>query len=392
MLRRHTLGFALVMTAATAFAACTTGGTNSTVSVGPNFPTQTLYASNSTQNAVGIYPPGTASGSGPAFQLGSTSIAGPQYLAFDNLSDLFITNFNVSANTGSIVEIKALATGNVTALNSVSTGAVRPRGIAFYAQPVAASTASPVPAFAVAEVNPGASAGFTNEIVFYNVLIGAFQTIAGPNTQMNVPSGITFDSSRNIYVTNLQGASVEVFALPSPSPTPSPTATPSTTPSPSPTPTALPSGATATPSPTPSPTATPINVAPLRTIAGAATGLGQPSGIALDASGNIYVSDAAALASVLPAGSCTRASCPAVLIFPAGASGATAPKAIAGPLTMLNAPSDVKLDNAGLVYVADTKSSGAGIVYVFAKGATGNVAPTATYTSPGAVIGIGITP
>ena len=389
MLRRLTLGLGLVMTAATAFAACSTTS-NSNLSIGPNFPSQSLYASNSTQNAVSIYPPGTKSGSGPADQVSSGSISGPQYLAFDNFSNLFVTNFNVTTNTGSIVELKALATGPVTALNAVSVGTIHPRGIAFYLQPSAVSSASPAPAFAVAAVNSGAAAGFTNQLVFYNALLGSFQTIAGPNTAMNVPSGIAFDGNNNLYVTNLQGASIEVFALPTASPTPSATATPTSSPSPTPSP--LPSGATATPSPTPVPTATPINIAPIRTIAGAATGLGQPSGIAFDSSGNIYVSDAAASASVLPAGSCSRATCPAVLIFPAGANGAAVPKAIAGPLTKFNAPSDVKVDKSNNVYVADTTASGAGVIYVFAPGASGNIAATSTFTSPGAVIGIGITP
>ncbi|MDP9025504.1 MAG: hypothetical protein M3N13_09035 [Candidatus Eremiobacteraeota bacterium] len=389
MLRRLTLGFGLVISAVTAFAACSSTS-NSAVSIGPSFPPQSVYASNSTQNAVSIFPVGTKSGSGPAYQIGSQSFAGPQYLAFDSFSDLFVTNYNVAAGTGSIVEIKALATGNVTALNSVSVGTVRPRGIAFYMQPIAVASASPVPAFVVASVNSAAVAGFTNELVFYNTLIGAFQTIAGPNTQMNVPSGVAFDASQNLYVTNLQGSSVEVFALPTASPTPStsPSPTPTTTPTPSP----LPSGATPTPSPTPVPTPTPINIAPLRTISGAASGLGQPSGIAIDGSGNIYVSDSAAAAGVLPAGSCAKATCPAVLIFPAGANGAVAPKAIAGPLSLLNAPSDVKLDKAGNIYVADTTASGTGVVYVFAPGTSGNVAPATIYKSPGAAIGIGITP
>ncbi|MDQ2865032.1 MAG: hypothetical protein M3R51_02280 [Candidatus Eremiobacteraeota bacterium] len=376
-----------MISAAVAFVACSSNP-SSGISIGPNFPSQSLYASNSAQNAVSIYPPGTKSGAGPAYQIGSSSIAGPQYLAFDSLSDLFITNFSITANTGSIVEIKALATGNVTALNAVNIGTVHPRGIAFYSQPVAIPSSTPVPAFVVASVNPSAAAGFTSQLVFYNASIGAFQAIAGPNTQMNVPSGVAFDANANLYVTNLQGASVEVFALPTASPVPSPTATPTTTPSPSP----LPSGATASPSPTPVPTASPINIAPLRVIAGPATGLGQPSGIALDGSGNIYVSDAAALAAVLPAGSCAASACPAVLIFPAGANGAVAPRAIAGPLTTLNAPSDVKLDKSGNVYVGDTTASGTGVIRVFAPNASGNIAPSATYTSPGAVIGIGITP
>ncbi len=387
MLRRLTLGFALVIAAATAIVACSTNSTNSTLSVGPNFPSQTLYASNSTQDAVSIYPPGTATGAGPAYQIGGsqTTFTGPQYLTFDNLSNLYVTNYNVSSNAGSIVEIKTLATGNVLPLNAVRLGTDRARGIAFYLQPSTVASASPAPAFAVAVVNSSASAGFTSQIIFFNDLLGAFQTIAGPNTKLNIPSGVAFDKSNNLYVTNIQSASVDVYALPTPAPTPSPT--PSTSPSPSPSPSPTASGATASPSPTPSPTATPINITPIRTISGAASGLGQPSGIALDSNGNIYVSDPAAVGAAICGG--TKSVCPAVLVF---ASGSSTPKAIAGSNTLLNAPTDVKVDKTGNIYVGDTTTAGAGVVYMFAPGATGNVGPKSTYTSPGAVIGIGIAP
>ena len=391
MLRRLTLGFALLIATAVAVAACSSSNANSTISVGPNFPSQSLYATNATQNAIGIYPPNTKTGSGPAYQIGgsSTGIAGPQYVAFDDQSNLFLTNYNVSAASASIIEIKALATGNVLPFNSVTLSSnVRPRGIAFYMQPAVVASASPAPSFVVAAVNAGASSGFTSQLEFFTDALGQFQVLGGPNTGLNVPSGVALDSANNIYVTNLQGASVEVFALPTPTPTPVPTPTtsPTTTPSPSPTP----SGATASPSPTPVPTASPINVAPLRTIVGAGTGLGQPTGIALDGNSNIYVTDVAA---TLGATACSgKAACPAVLIFPAGANGATAPKAIAGPATLLNAPTDVKIDKGGNIYVGDTTAAGAGVVYVFAPGASGNVAPTTTFTSPGAVIGIGLAP
>ncbi|HEV7180685.1 MAG TPA: hypothetical protein VGN11_12495 [Candidatus Baltobacteraceae bacterium] len=388
MLRRLTQGFALAITAATAVAACSSGNSTSTISVGPNFPSQTLYASNSTQNAVSIYPGSTTSGAGPAYQIGgsSTKLAGPQYLAFDNFSNLFVTNYDVSSNSAEIVEIKTLATGNVLPLNGVSLGTVRPRGIVYYAQPNPQSSASPSPAFVVAAVDPSAATGFTSKLLFYSDSLLLFQALGGPNTKMDVPSGVAMDANNNIYVTNLQTKSVEVFALPTSSPTPTPSASPTASPSPSPTP----SGATASPSPTPIPTASPINVAPIKLITGAATGLGQPTGITVAANGTIYVSDSAASLGATACG--TSATCPAILIFPAGANGAIAPGSIAGSKTKLNAPTDVKLDKSGNIYVGDTTSTGAGVVYVFAPGASGNVAPAKTFTSPGAVIGIGLTP
>jgi hypothetical protein len=70
-------------------------------------------------------------------------------------------------------------------------------------------------------------------------------------------------------------------------------------------------------------------------------------------------------------------------------------RTIQGCNTKLNAPTDVKVDSAGLTYVADSTTTGAGIIYIYAAGAGGpgnhNVTPT-NYSSPGTVTGLGIVP
>lgn len=383
MLRRLTLGFAAV-TAAVAIVACSSNDTKP-ISVGPNFPSTSLYASNASQNGISIYPPGAASGSGPVNQIGgaSTGLNGPQYLTFDSSSNLWTTNY--ANGTGSIVEIKALATGNVLPLvNSAAIGVTitRPRGIAFGSQPLGTGTLA---FLAVGNVNPAAG-GFANQLLFFTPgFFGApYQTIAGSLTNLNVPSGVAADTGGHVYVANLQGASVAQFAIPTPSPTPVPTATPTTTPTPAPTPTAT---GTASPTPTPAPTATPLNIAPSLYVTGAATGIGQPTGIALDSSANMYVSDQKTTFA-----GCSGSS-GAVLVFAPSANGNVAPiRAICGTSTKLFAPTDVKVDSTGQIYVADSTAAGSGVIYVFAAGANGNVAPTSTFTSPGAVIGIGLTP
>jgi hypothetical protein len=178
----------------------------------------------------------------------------------------------------------------------------------------------------------------------------------------------------------LQGASVTEYTLPSATPSPSPTPTPTATPTPAPTPT----GQTASPSPTPSPTATPDNFTPVATISGATTGINQPTSVAIDSNNLIYVADQHSTV-------CSP-NCPAILIFAKGANGAVAPtRYIAGKNTLLTAPTDVKVDKNGYIYVAD-EASGLGVVYVFASTANGNVAPMATLKSPGSVIGLGLTP
>jgi hypothetical protein len=382
MLRRLSLGFAGVVTAAIAIAACSSSDANQTISVGPNFTSQTLYAANVTQNAISIYTPNPKSTSGPLYQIGgsNTALAGPQYLTFDGSSNLWATNWLPSTSSGSLLEFKSQATGNVIPYQTLSLGNIRPRGIADTQYAFSGST-SKSDILAVAVVDPAQAAGFNSGIKFYatSLLVGAYQTLAGPNTGLNVPSGVAFDANSNLYVSNLQGASVEVFALPTATPIPSPSASASASPTASPTP----AGSTPTPSPTPVATATPVNVTPIAVISGPGSGIGQPTGIALDTTGNIYVSDQASTV-------CAPA-CPAVLIFAPGSNGAAIPKFIAGGNTLLAAPTDVTVDKSGNVFVADT-AAGNGVIYEFAAGATGNVAPTATLKSPGAVIGLALTP
>ncbi len=386
MLRRLPLGFAGVLAAAIAIAACSSPNATQAISVGPNFPSQTLYVADVTQNAVSIYATGSPapkSTSGPLYQIGgsNTTIAGPQYLTFDSQSDLWVTNWLASTSVGSILEFKALATGNVLPFQSLSLGNVRPRGIVDFLYTFSGTTTA-TDIFVVAVTDPSQQAAFNSGLQFYtaSLLTASYATLAGPATGLNVPSGVAVDSNKNIYAANLQGASVTEYTIPSASPTASPTATPTASPTPAPTPT----GQTASPSPTPAPTPTPVNIAPVATIAGAVTGVNQPTSVAIDSNNLIYVSDQNSTV-------CTP-NCPAILVFGAGANGAVAPtRFIAGKNTLLVAPTDVKVDMAGNIYVAD-EAAGVGVIYVFAPNATGNVAPMATLNSPGAVIGLGLAP
>ena len=130
-----------------AIVACSSLGQTTGVNVGPNFPSKTLYATNSNQNAISIYTNGTKTGGGPTFEIGgsNTTLDGPQYLAFDRAQDLWVTNYNPSTNRASIIEFAALATGNVVPLaTNVLPG--RPRGIAFTPKgptPLPSSSANP---------------------------------------------------------------------------------------------------------------------------------------------------------------------------------------------------------------------------------------------------------
>jgi hypothetical protein len=330
--------------------------------IGPNFAPNSVYSASSTNNAIYIYAPNPVAKATPISQIGGTTTAldGPQYLAFDNLKHLFVTNHNAGTGKAAIEEYQTFATGDVIALNGISTGLTDPRGIA-----IDQKTGD----LFIANVNPAAA--FPNELlVFPTTSTGSIggRVISGNLTQLNSPTGVALDSSNNVYVANRGSGTVTVYALPSPTPVPSGSPSPTPSPTPTPNPSASPSGS---PSPTPAPGQ---NVAPVQII----TGLGAPTGVAVDAAKNVYVAD--------PDGGN-----PSIDVFAAGAGGAAVPtRKIIGSSTGLNVPTDVKVDANGTLYVGD---SGANAILIFAPNATGNVAPAATIPfSAGTLIGLALSP
>ena len=91
------------------------------------------------------------------------------------------------------------------------------------------------------------------------------------------------------------------------------------------------------------------------------TGLAAPAFVAIDASGNIYVTN-----------TCNGT----ITIYAKGSSGNVSPSAIiGGSNTGLNGPTGVAVDSSGKVYVANYKSGGS--VTIYAAGSNGNVSPSA---------------
>ncbi|MBV8244735.1 MAG: NHL repeat-containing protein [Candidatus Eremiobacteraeota bacterium] len=293
MLRRFSLKVLIVVGAA-ALASCSTNTSN--ISIGPNFPTLSLYVSNATQNAISIYPANPTSSSTPVNEIGgsNTLLNGPQYDTFDSMDRLYVTNFNAGLQLGSITVYQAQATGNVIPLGvftGTTSGLGHPRGIA---------TDGSGDLFVA---NVSAPPQNISSIVLFgaNTFGSPGISIAGSATGLNVPVGIKVDSNGNIDVSNSGNATIETFGK----------------------------GVTG-------------NVAPTSTIGGPATTLATPTGLSLDSKNNIYVADA---------------STNAIDIFAAGASGNVAPTAvIAGSNTKLNAPSDVELDSSGNIYVASNNT------------------------------------
>ena len=101
------------------------------------------------------------------------------------------------------------------------------------------------------------------------------------------------------------------------------------------------------------------NLSPAATISGSNTGMGNPTGIALDSGGNIYVANNAAKTA-------------SITVYPAGSTGNVIPTSSFAPCS--KRPFDVKVDGSGNIYVACAE----GAINVFAPGASGAPTPIAS--------------
>lgn len=120
------------------------------------------------------------------------------------------------------------------------------------------------------------------------------------------------------------------------------------------------------------------NVAPIGVIEGSKTKLDFPFGVALDSTGNIYISDSG-----------NR-----LYVYAAGSSGNVAPaRTIKGSLTGLKQPKMLALDSSSNIYVANEQTKS---IAVYAAGANGNVAPmqlikgSATKIRKPGLLGVGV--
>ncbi len=105
------------------------------------------------------------------------------------------------------------------------------------------------------------------------------------------------------------------------------------------------------------------NVSPLTKIEGGKTGLGYPTGVAVDSSGKIYVAN-------------PQAGYTSITVYAAGTTGNTPPvSTIRGPHTRLNFPYGVTLDAADNIYAANTSGNS---ITVYSAGASGDAAPIRT--------------
>ena len=399
-----------------------------------------IYVSNALSSSLGsgsgtiVDFPANPSGTLNEAPLSHTSLPAPEGLALDGSGNIYVA-IEESTNN-SIVVYAGNASGTLpgtpfATISGSNTGLVAPTAVALDASGRIYET-SPITR----------GLGPESVLVYATITNGGgneapLATITGSNTGLLGAAGVAIDPSGKIYVVNYAtgaGGSVTVYAanpsgtlnetpiatingsntafhqpegiavrpsasgpVSSPSPAPSPTS--SSGPTPKPTPTPVP-----TPTPSPSPpvismyvaeggnnsiTVTAITTgggdeAPRSTIAGSKTGLSQPNGIALDASGRIYVANEDANAFGAP---------PSITVYGANPSATDtlgnpsptlneAPLAtITGSNTGLAEPTGVALDAAGRIYVSNAVGgAGNGSITVYAANPSGtlNEAPIAT--------------
>jgi len=152
--------------------------------------------------------------------------------------------------------------------------------------------------------------------------------LGGSNTLLSSPAGMAMDIRGRLYVANKLNNAITVFAA----------------------------GATG-------------NASPVDTIAGPNTGLNAPLGIVVDPGGRIYV-----------ANSGTSAATSSITVYASGASGNATPiRTIAGAATGLDQPQGIALDGGQRIFAASSAfTSHLYRITVYPGNADGNVAPVLT--------------
>jgi mucin-19 len=353
----------------------------------------------STNNSIVVFagsPSGTLSPDPFAAITGSnTGLLGPTAVAVDASGKIYVVSpfmqgnmperllvYAPITNGGGNEAPLASITGSNTALVGASSVAIDATGkiyVANYAD--SELTGGNITVYAA---NP---AGTLNE--------APLAMIVGSKTGLDLSEGVA-----------VRPSSAMASAPPTSPPTPSPTPTPASSSGPSPTPTPTRSSIP-TPTPTPTPPAsgpalyvansgnnsisvTAItsgggNEAPRATIAGSNTGLADPTGVAVDSHGKIYVANEDANASGPGYSVTVYAANPSGTLMNPSPTLNEAPLAtITGSKTGLAEPYAIAVDASGKIYVANAVGGGSfiGSITVYAANPSGtlNEAPLATVT------------
>ncbi len=287
---------------------------------GPSASSTLLYVANQTSSAVTAYARDANGDVTPSVTIAgaSTGMDQPYGVARDATGRLYVTTFNPPG----VRVFAAGVNGNVAPIRVITgsnTHLGQAIGLAFDAT-------------GRLHVSNGGSDTVTIYAAGATGNVAPVAMIAGSDTRLSGPFGIAFDATGRFYVANVLSNRITIYAENA-------------------------SG----------------NMAPVDTIVGASTQLNGPVGLAFDAGGRLYVSN-------------TNGTSPnhRITVYSAGASGDATPIAIImGANTGLDGPYGMVVDQAGKLYVASSAfGSHQYKVTVYAAGANGNVAPTATIAGP----------
>jgi HYDIN/CFA65/VesB-like, Ig-like domain/NHL repeat len=340
-----------------------------------------IYASQDIGH-VDVFAPGSNGGSAPIRSMivfcAERAVCQPVGLALDTSGNLYVANN--SAYSGKNVAV--FAAGGLDSvypiyiINGPSTGLSNPEGISLDA----------ANNIYVANYDPIAlQSTITTYLAGSNGDVSPKTTLAGPATRLNSARGLAIDSAGRMYVADNTGGPGNVGAITIFSPGSDGNASPVDQIASS---TALngsigvavsftgqiyvansTGGSDGAGSVTIYSAGSNANSAPIAEISGADTGLSTPYGVAVDASGEIYVSNIGN---------------DSITVYPAGSDGDQAPVAmIAGSNTDILSPYGVSLDAGGNIYVlscADcvpTENLPHNRITVYPRLSNGNVTPSA---------------
>ena len=299
-------------------------GTAAAHAAGPD-PEGTIYVADAGSNSIDVFPPGTSGNVAPSRTISGpdTGINEPGDVKVDSAGDIYVSNFGGNTITeyaaGASGDASPICTigGSNTDLDENDDMSLASDGTLYVGNFDEDGGTYPVVVFA-----PGACGNVAPERV-----------IAGSATGLSLVDGLGVDATGTLYVDNSFNNStdtypneIDVFAP----------------------------GASG-------------NVAPEYSIAGAATDLSGPDDIIVGFNGELYVTN----------GFGTGIN--SVTVFAPGSEGDVAPvQYISGSNTDFGNPDDLAVDSSGNIYVTDASATIGPALLEWSAGATGNVAPSAT--------------